>query len=135
MSDLHTNELSCESSNPTGNGDFDPMIFASGEVIDQRRKLNSQDYSRIQFQYTQGYTIRMIANEHGVSTKFIHKLLTNDTEQPQELGPSFLAHSCSGCSRSFDYSGLLTHFELWTSGGLHGLWCGNFMPGTIFNGT
>ena len=93
----------------------------SGFDTDQRRKLSQSDYQLIRWEYHFGNdTIRQIANTHDISTKYVGKLLGTLTNLPQEL--EIPKHECSGCGYSFTYSGLLAHFEAWTSGGL-GLSC------------
>ena len=96
--------------------------------FDQRRKLSPQDYQRIQFYYTQGSTIREIANDYGISTKYVKKVLVRKDQGKQiEISWDY-SSQCSGCGRHFDVSGLVAHFSTWTSGGLRELACATVMP-------
>ena len=95
-------------------------------ISDQRRKLTQQDYERIQYQNNMGYTIRAIAGEHNISTKYVKKIL-NGAEVTVEWY-SLYQHDCSGCGRHFTFSGIAEHFAIWTSGG-NQLSCFTIMPG------
>ena len=92
---------------------------------DRRRKLSEVDYSRIRFLLGEGYTIRQLAGEFGVTTKYVKKI------QIGEVGHRIDdrdIRDCSGCGIGFNYSGLRAHFYSWTSGGIHDLWCSGISP-------
>jgi len=101
---------------------------------DRRRKLTTDDYQRIRFSYYyEDCSIRELANEFGVSTKYIKKKLGRgvDVTGNQMADISVSHEDCSGCGRFFSSSGLQEHFFTWTSGGLHALTCNSVMPGRM----
>ncbi len=106
------------------------------EKLDQRRKLDVGDYSRIRMMLSSNYTKREVADLYHVSTKFIGKISdgyftfnadgsTSFTMTQEPIMPEFaLSFPCSGCGYSFgSYSGLIGHYAIWTSGNTKALSC------------
>ena len=92
------------------------MVLLSG--IDLRRKIEVEDYQQIRFLSHINYTIREIATEYGISTKYVKKILDKKvgTQEPQVEYMEVRHISCSGCGRMFSFSGIGEHYTVWTSG-------------------
>lgn len=122
--------------------------------MDKRRKLAPSDYPRIRQKVNrEGETIREVAHEFGISTKYVKKILTN--QAPQDWNrerwvkimtgePIIVSASggtihalqasgvyiCSGCHRLFtDKDDIWWHINIWTSGGTRDLDCWKLEPG------
>ena len=97
---------------------------------DLRRKIEKSDYQKIQFEVNViGMTIREVANERGISTKYVSKILDGLIGEVPQWEPTLdRRFSCSGCLRIFTNSGLWEHFNIWTSGN-NPLACITTMPG------
>ena len=98
--------------------------------IDLRRKIEVEDYQQIRILSHINYTIREIATEYGISTKYVKKILDKKvgTQEPQVEYMEVRHISCSGCGRLFDYSGIGEHYIIWSSGG-NPLSCGLTIAG------
>ena len=98
---------------------------------DQRRKLDLYDYQRTVWQVNNGYTIRDVANEHSISTKYVKKIMAkpiNETAIYIQVENSGVTFDCSGCGRFFAlFDTLQSHFTIWTSGS-NPLSCASVMP-------
>lgn len=101
--------------------------------MDLRRKLELEDYQRIKFLATQGFTIRELSTEYGISTKYVKGIIIGVKPiTPVNLEPAILLEQCSGCHRSFETSGYTEHLSIWVnvSGTLD---CNQVMPSpTVF---
>lgn len=86
-------------------------------MTDLRRKIEEEDYQRIRFYSFMNYTIREIATEFGISTKYVKKILSRQVGNPQVEYMEVRHFSCSGCGRAFSFSGIGEHFSIWSSGG------------------
>ena len=109
---------------------------------DQRRKLNLLDYSKIRVYNDASFNIRELASEFGVSTKYVKKLLGATVifnedgttrwlmaADSNTVAPQIERLPCSGCGMGFnDRSGLMLHWEIWTSGNTKELDCATVMP-------
>ena len=105
------------------------MIVEVSGTIDLRRKIDVEDYQKIRFLSHINYTIREIATEYGISTKYVKKILNKQVGTIPDVELMDVRHiSCSGCGRLFDYSGIGDHYSIWTSG-LNPLSCGLTIPG------
>lgn len=93
-------------------------MIASGTIIDLRRKIEPDDYQKIRLFDYMNYTRREIATEFGISTKYVKKILNGEVghETPPLTLLEVRHYSCSGCNRTFSYSGIGEHFAIWTSG-------------------
>lgn len=90
-------------------------------MTDLRRKLEVDDYQKIHNLDAMNYTIREIATEFGISTKYVKKILNNQVGSNWRSGRDLVYedirhHECSGCHRLFSFSGIAEHFAIWTSG-------------------
>ena len=85
---------------------------------DQRKKLSDTDYTKIRYAYWNQSTIREISNDFGISTKYVSKLV--HAEPATGYGRTdvgIYTQTCSGCQRTFTYSGISEHIGLWTVSG------------------
>ena len=108
--------------------------------LDMRRKLEPLDYSRIRLYSDMNFTIRELASEFSISTKYVKKVLGATLQFNEDGSVRFLMTSdnpvpqierlpCSGCGMGFnDRSGLMLHMEIWTSGNTKPLDCSGLMP-------
>ena len=97
------------------------------DSTDRRRKLSVQDYKSMRYLVTYGnHTIREVANEFGVSTKYVKKVCDNSGLGEVYFDPRPLP-VCSGCGRSYGDS-LSGHWAVYTSAGTKELDCGQWMP-------
>jgi hypothetical protein len=107
------------------------------EAPDQRRKLKFEDYQRIHLASEDGLTIRAIASQWSVSTKYVRRILDRELldiasgaiiwDSPIE---GWNPHRCSGCNRPFEtLAGLQSHFDFYLSGGQSELACIQTVPG------
>jgi AraC-like DNA-binding protein len=89
--------------------------------MDNRHKLTRLDYQKIAFDDSQGLTIRQVANNWNISTKYVTRIL----DRVHGVAPTETTiHACYGCGYSFaSASGLSLHQEIWTSGNTHELSC------------
>ena len=97
-----------------------------------RRKIEVPDYTNIMFEVNVvGMTIREVATERGISTKYVGKILDRlvGHAAPVWESPEINHHQCSGCGRTFSYSGIGDHYSIWTSGG-NPLGCVHTLPGS-----
>lgn len=89
---------------------------------DKRRKLSPSDYQLIRFDVlVMGHTIRQEANQHGISTKFVKKLISTTNTEAQ------MTFTCSGCLYQFTGVDLQNHFAIYTSGFTKPLECGQLI--------
>jgi len=103
---------------------------------DKRRKLSEIDYIRIRQYALKGYTVRAIANECGISTKYVRKILVGNAPAVSDLTGSDspitfseATFACSGCGRIWTTeTDLSQHIAVWTSGGTHELDCWQVAP-------
>lgn len=99
---------------------------------DKRRKVEDADYQAIRLQDLQGFTIREIAHEFGVSTKYVKKVLLGVAPVKigvDTMGTNRKTYPCSGCLLEFaEEEGLRKHQDIWTSGGTKGLECAAWVP-------
>lgn len=103
---------------------------------DARRKLDPEDYSRIRFSLDMNYTIREVASQWNISTKYAKRIAAGQftfapdgsvsfTTAPDSVIPQPpVLETCSGCGYSYGQSGLATHMATYTSGGTKSLECG-----------
>lgn len=111
-------------------------------MVDMRRKLDLLDYSRIRVYSDMNFTIREMASEMGISTKYVKKILGATVQFNEDgstrwlmiadsntIAPQIQRLPCSGCGMGFNNrSGLMLHMEIWTSGGTKELDCSGIMP-------
>lgn len=96
--------------------------------MDLRRKLELEDYQRIKYLATQGFTIRELSTEFGISTKYVKGIIIGVKPiTPVNLEPQITLEQCSGCHRTFDLRGIGDHLSIWAnaSGTLD---CNQVMP-------
>ena len=120
--------------------------------VDQRRKLTTSDYQKIRFYASQNFTIRDLAGEFGISTKYVNKVLAatvtfdssgqvqfvmapdaSTVPTPVAVGSSFVCQANNGgCGRWFSSAADLSgHWSFWTSSGTQTLNCASVMPGIV----
>ena len=118
----------------------------SSETV--HRKLTDSDYAKMRWESDNNYTIREIAATHGVSTKFVNRVLHatvqfdisgnvhfamgNDYQAAlsttQAIGSSF--NCTTGCGRYFENQASFDfHVGFYTESGAHSLTCSTVMPG------
>jgi hypothetical protein len=97
--------------------------------MDDRHKLSHLDYQKIMFELSQGNTIRQTANNWGISTKYIGRIVDRVHGTTMANYEMVQVYECSGCGFSFSTSSALsTHQDVWTSGNTHELSCSTVMP-------
>lgn len=119
-------------------------------LTDQRRKLTTVDYQKIRFYASQNFTIRDLAGEFGISTKYVNKVLDATVTFDQAgdvhfvMGPdastvptmpvigstNVCLTASGGCGRWFSSAADLSgHWSFWTSSGTQTLNCVSVMAG------
>ena len=112
------------------------MSATDARIVDARRKLSPDDYSKMRLYLSMDYTIREVASTFGVSTKYVKRInageftFANDgsvsfTTAPDSVVPQPpILDTCSGCGLAFGQSGLQSHWSIYTSGFTKELECG-----------
>mgnify|MGYP001610304979 CR=1 FL=1 len=109
------------------------ILFSGSSTTDLRRKIEIGDYTNIKFEVNVvGMTIREVATERGISTKYVGKILDRLVGHAEPIWEAPLQNrfQCSGCARMFSMSGIAEHYSIWTSGG-NPLMCVHTLPGSM----
>lgn len=112
------------------------------------RKLSNSDYAAIRFEKEHDFTIREIATNHSISTKFVNRVLSAQVaftesgtvrfimDNSERLGLSSYSVGTqwthSECGRYFSNQGELDfHIGFWTSSGTTAPQCQTVMAGFV----